>query len=290
MPLRTGNGANGARRTVSPRSQGFDLSGGHTPLGQLARDTWASRELIRMLARKNFFVRYRRASLGLLWSVGLPVFQTAVLAVVFSRVVRIGVGGDYVPFLFSGMLGWTFVSQTIGNNATAIVDGTFMSNRIYFPRSVHVLSGIAVSLYTFWISAAIVLVICLAYGVSLGPEVLLVVPAVVLMVVFVAGVTLFSSAIHVYFRDIRFVVTALLSAWFYVTPVIYPLDIVPEGLEWVVKANPATGIVLLFRAATVGAESGWLSAVWISCAWAAAFFAAAVLLHRRFDRVFVDLL
>jgi ABC-type polysaccharide/polyol phosphate export permease len=120
--------------------------------------------------------------------------------------------------------------------------------------------------------------------------VVLVIPAVTLLVALTAGLALVTSALHVYFRDLRYVVSALLSAWFYGTPVIYPLGLAPDSIEPFIRANPVTGVVELFRAATVGADDGWLLSVAVAVAWALVLWSIALALHARFNRVFVDLL
>lgn len=269
---------------------GFELRGESTPVGRLLADLWASRRLIAILARKDFYVRYRRASFGLLWAVGLPLFQAAVMAVVFSRVVRIETGVSYPVFLFAGLVPWSFFASTLGTASTAIVDGASLSNRIYFPRAVLPLVTVAANLYGFVISVGILLLLCLAFGVGLGPEVVLLVPATLLLVALATGFGLFAAAAHVYFRDVRYLVQASVTAWFYATPVLYPLDLAPSSLRTVIEVNPATGVVQLFRAATVGSSTGLVTPAAITCAWVVVLLAAALQLHRRYDRVFADLL
>jgi ABC-type polysaccharide/polyol phosphate export permease len=269
---------------------GFELEGETTPLSLLARDLWGSRALLAMLARKEFFVRYRRASFGMLWAVFLPLFQAVVLAVVFSRVANIHTGKvNYVVFIFSGMVAWSFFASAVGGGGTAIVDGAGMSSKIYFPRAVLPLVVVAASVYGFAVSAVILLVMTIVSGVSLGTHTLLLVPAVITMVALSTAFALVFAALHVYFRDMRFIVQALLLAWFYVTPIIYPLTKVGH-LATVLKANPVTGVVELFRAATVGADPGWVTTVWWTLGWTGALFVIALALYRRFNRVFVDLL
>lgn len=279
------------RRGRESRSDsGFVLTGDPTPVGQLAREIWNARDLISMLSRKNFFVRYRRASLGMLWAAGLPVVQSTVLAVVFSRVVRVETDVPYAPFVFAGMLAWNYFSTVTTACSTAIVDGTAMSNRIYFPRAVLVLNHVITNLYSLWINVAIAVVVALIFGVTLGPELLLLFPAVGLMVALVTSIGLLTSALHVYFRDVRFIVSAALSAWLFVTPIIYPLGEVPGSLGWLIRVNPLTGVAVMFRAAIVGPDPGWSTPVWMTLAWIAVLGTAAVLVHRRFNRTFVDLL
>jgi ABC-type polysaccharide/polyol phosphate export permease len=266
------------------------LTGPITPVPELVADVWASRRLLAILARKDFYVRYRRASLGLFWAVGLPVFQALVLALVFSRVVRIHTGTNFAVFVLAGMVGWTYFSNTLSAASTAIVDGSGMSTRIYFPRVVLPLVSVLANLYGYAITLAILLVLCPLLGVGLGAAVLWVVPATALAVVLTAGAGLVASALHVYFRDIRYIVTAAVIGWFYLTPVFYPLHLAHGFLHAVVAANPVTGVVELLRAATAGVDPRWGWTVLISLGWSGVLLAAGAALHRRYNRLFTDLL
>jgi lipopolysaccharide transport system permease protein len=271
-------------------TQGFELRGERTPLGELVVELWRSRSLISILARKEFFVRYRRASFGLFWAVGLPLFQAIVLAVVFSRIVKIETGTSYAAFVYSGMVAWSFFNGTLTAAATSIVDGANLTSRIYFPRAVLPLVSITANAYGFAVNAVVLVLLCLVSGVSIGPEIVMLVPAVALLLVLLAGFALVLSALHVYFRDVRYLVAAVTTAWFYVTPVLYPVRLAPGALRAVVKANPVTGIVELFRFATVGADPGWGTMVAVTGIWTAALVALGLALHCRFNRVFADLL
>jgi len=275
---------------MSASTEGFDLTGRPLPLRRLASEVWAARQLLVVLARKDFYVKYRRASFGMLWAVGLPLFQAGVMALVFSNVINVETGTSYPVFIFSGFLGWTFFSTTLSSASTSIVDGAGMSSRIYFPRAVLPLAAVATNLYGFVINIGVLFVLCLLFGVSLSADILLLVPATVLMTALTVVFALLTSAMHVYFRDVRYIIVAAVTAWFYVTPVIYPLDLASGGLQAIIRLNPVTGVVELFRAATVGADDGWVLTVGITCVWVAVIGAIAVALQHRFDRVFSDLL
>jgi ABC-type polysaccharide/polyol phosphate export permease len=271
-------------------TSGFELRSETTPLRLLVRNTWASRSLLVMLARKDFYVRYRRASFGVLCAIGLPVIQALVLAAVFSRVVKVTTPGtNYAVFVFAGVVAWTFFAATLATSATAIVDGAGLSTRIYFPRAILPLVSIGANLVGLALSLIVLVVMALFAGEPLGPRVLLIIPAAVLLVAFTCAISLVLSALHVYFRDVRYFVQVALLVWFYVTPVIYPLSLARDLRGWL-ELNPLTGCVELMRAAVVGADAGWgISVVWCM-AWTVLLTVIALALHRRFDRVFVDLL
>jgi lipopolysaccharide transport system permease protein len=269
---------------------GFELRGGPTPAASLVREVWGAHRLIGMLARQDFYVRYRRAAFGLVWAVGLPVFQATVLSIVFSYIVRVRTGTSYPVFMLSGLVPWTFFSLTLSVAATAIVDGSSLSTKIYFPRAVLPLVSVAANVYGFVISLAVLVGACLVFGVGVGPRVVLLLPATLLLFSLTAAFALLGAALHVYFRDIRYVIQASLTAWFYLTPVFYPLRLVPGGLRHVIEANPLTGVVGLFREATVGGQPRLGLTLLVSMGWLVLASVGALEMHRRYDRVFVDLL
>jgi lipopolysaccharide transport system permease protein len=270
--------------------RGFDLQGEATPVAELVRDVWRSRALIQMLAKKEFFVKYRRATFGMLWAAGLPLFQATVLAVVFSRVVKVEVEGPYAVFVFPAYAAWSFFSSTLPGASTSIVDNAALSNKIYFPRAVLPISSVVAALYSFAFTLVALLGVCLAFGETPGLKALLLVPAAALLVLLTAGLALLISGMHVYFRDMRFFLQAALSVWLFVTPVLYPLEQAGGVLAVAAWVNPMTGVCELFRTAVTDADAGWSGTVAVSVVWVIATLLASVLVHRRYNRVFSDLL
>jgi len=261
-----------------------------TPLRTLLSDLWRSRALMSMLARRDFFVRYRRASFGLAWAIVIPLTQALILAVVLSRVTRIKTPGvSFTVFLLSGTVVWTFFSAAVSASTTAIVDGAGMSTKIYFPRAVLPLVNVIGGLYGLGLNIVVLLVLTPIFGSWPGWQVLLLIPAVALTTLLAATFGLVLSALQVYFRDVRYLLDAATRAWFYITPIFYPLTIL-HGLRTWVEANPVTGVVELFRAGTVGADPGWLTSLWWTLGWVGCLGAIALVLHRKYDRLFTDLM
>ncbi|MGZ6801707.1 MAG: ABC transporter permease [Nocardioidaceae bacterium] len=262
---------------------------------QLLAQLWAARALVVVLAKKDFYVRYRRTSLGVLWAVGLPLLQAAVLTVVFSHVVHAdqlvhGRHDSYPVFLYAGLVPWSYVSTVLPGAATAIVDNLGLVTKVYFPRVLTVLLVALSGLVPLGIGVAVVVALQATLGSGLGPQVLLLLPAAALVVALVVALGAVLSALHVYSRDVRYVVQASMTVGFYVTPVLYPLDAVPSVLRGAVSWLPAAGPVELFRAATVGADPGGGTAVLASLLWVLALGGLGLWLQSRRDRVFVDLL
>jgi ABC-type polysaccharide/polyol phosphate export permease len=153
------------------------------------------------------------------------------------------------------------------------------------------LTTVLSNLYGFLPGLPLLIILAAAFGVHLGFHTFLLIPATLLLLALTTAFSLVAAALHVYFRDMRYVVQAIVTPWFYASAVFYPLDFLHHGLlKTLVELNPATGVILLFRAAVVGADSGWTAALWWPFVWTGALLVIAAELYRRFDRVFVDLL
>lgn len=271
------------------REPGFELHGDRGDLRRLLVDLWGSRSLIWVLARKEFLVRYRRASFGLLWSVAVPLLQAVVLALVLPKLVDFQhAPGSYLAFVFAGTTAWAFFSSAVTAGTGAIVDGQDISTRVYFPRLVLPIVSVLANAIGLVPGIVVLLGVTVAAGDG-GRHLVWLGAALIASVCFTTALCAVLSAVNVFFRDVRYLVQAALLAWFYVTPVIYPLAEVPRIRRWI-EINPVTGIVQLFRAGTVGSDPGWHAPVAWAMGWTAVLAVAALWLHRRHDRVFVDLL
>ena len=251
-------------------------------------DLRAHLPVLGVLARKDFQTRYKRASFGVLWVVALPVLQAVVLAVVFSRVGRFTTPGSYTTFVMSGIFAWAYLSGTVQSATTAIVDGATLADKVWFPRAVLVLVPVLANAVGLLVSFVLLVVAVPLFGDWTGWRILLLVPASVLLIGLTTGLSLVLSALHVYFRDMKFIVQAVLLVALYLAPIIYPAHVLGRWTGWL-DLNPATGVVELVHAAATGSPMP-VRAVLISVVATLALLAAGAEAHRRRDRLFVDLL
>jgi lipopolysaccharide transport system permease protein len=258
------------------------------PVGAWLRELWDHREVAGALARKDFQVRYKRAALGVLWAVAVPLVQAVVLAFVFERFVRIEVENfSYSAYVMTGVVVWSYVGGTVMAASTAIVDGAGLTDKVWFPRAILALVPSVANLVGFVISMALLLVLLPVLDVGYSADLLLMIPAFVLLVAFVSSVGLVLSALYVYFRDVKYLVTAGLLVWFYVTPIIYPQSELGSAAKWL-DLNPATGIVALFQRAVAGPQIEIGRATAISVGVTAVLLLIGCSAQRRHDRLFVD--
>ncbi len=254
-------------------------------------DLFRHRDVLAILTRKDFQTRYKRASLGLLWAVVIPLTQAGVMALIFSRVVAHNVGGEaFAAYLMTGMLVWSYFGVSLLSASTAVVDGAALTDKVWFPRAVLVIVPLLSNLVGLFVSLGLFVILLPFLDITIGPRLLLLVPACSLVVGFALGASLVLSALHVYFRDVKFIVQAALMVWLYATPIVYQEEFLGHTLARVVDFNPMSGVVALFRLATVGSSVDWQLQVAVAVVTTMALVVIGLEAHRRHDRLFVDLL
>lgn len=271
--------------------QAMTLTANPASLLQWLRDMWEHRDVIGMLARKDFQVRYKRAVLGVLWAIALPLLQASVMAFVFSKVLKNLPQAQYSygGYVLAGVLAWNYLVSTLSLASTSIVDGSGLTEKVWFPRAVLAIVPSITNLIGLIVSLVIMIGLMPLVGASYTPHLVLLVPGVVLLVAFVTALGLCLSALHVYFRDVRYVVTAGLLVWFYVTPILYPAALLGGFDKWL-QLNPMGGIAALFQRAVIGSDIPIGKPLIVSIVTTFVLAVIAVLVHRRYDRLFADLL
>jgi ABC-type polysaccharide/polyol phosphate export permease len=211
-----------------------------------AREAWRYRDLIFFLVRRDVTARYKRSVLGIAWTMLNPLGMMIVLSIVFSQIFRTNIE-DYPAFVLSGLIAWTFFSQTSSNAISVLVWGGDLLQRIYIPRSAFAISSIGTGLINLLLSLVPLLVVMVVIGSPLHLTILLAPVAMVLLAMFSLGVGLLISTIGIYFADVVEMYAIVIMAWFYVTPIIYTLDLLPEKLQGWLQLNPMGPLVELFR-------------------------------------------
>ena len=279
-------------------AEGFELRGPSTPLRTLLADLWRARRVLIVLARKDFYARYRRTTFGLLWAVALPLIQATVLAIVFTKIVHFasvvhrtnGAHVNFPVFIYSGITAWSFFSGNMPTAATAIVDSGGLARKIYFPRALFPLLVVTTGLYPLGIGLGVLLAMKLGLQHTVTIDFLWVIPGALLSVLITAGFGLVLSALHVYFRDIRYLVQAVMSVLFYLSPIIYAVQSAPGALRHIVGYGPMAGPIEFMRLGTGGADNNWPATVGVGVAWFVVTAGFGLWLQSKYDRVFVDLM
>lgn len=210
-------------------------------------EVWRYRDLLQLLVVNSLKTRYKRSVLGVLWTLLNPLLNTAVLTIAFSQLFRFAIEA-YPVYLLAGLVAWGYFSATLNQSLSKVVWGSALIKRIYLPRVVFVLAVLGNGLVNLVVSLLPLAIVMLIFGVEFRPALLFLPVAVLLLSMFTLGLSLLLSTLAVYFTDVVDLTSVVLSAWFYLTPIIYPRSIFPAGFEFVLWLNPLTSLIDLFRA------------------------------------------
>lgn len=204
-------------------------------------------DLLSAMTEKELKSRYKRTVFGFLWVIINPILQMLIIGFIFTFFIKQQIE-HYYFFLFIGLLIWNYVSLSLSKATPSIVYERNLIKKSHFPRSVIPLSIILSLLIHFLIALALLFVPLLFIHSLTFSGILLTVPLTIWLTFTIIGISLFTSALNVFYRDINFFVQALLMLWFYATPIIYPLTFIPVHFKWIWYFNPLTSIVQLFQA------------------------------------------
>jgi len=213
---------------------------------ELLRDSYRYRELIWALAVKELTIRYKRSILGFLWALLNPMLLMLVLTVVFSKIL-VGAQPHYAVFLLSMLLPWTFFSQSLSYAAESIVGNADLIKKVRVAKLVFPVAAVVSNMINLLLSFIPLILIVLATRHPFYWTWLYLPVPLAALVILTLGATFFFAAANVYYRDIAHILQIVLQIWFYVTPIIYSLDLIPAKYRVFFKLNPIIYVLNGFR-------------------------------------------
>lgn len=253
------------------------------------RELWAHRELIYFMTWRDIKIRYKQTLIGVAWAVLQPVAMMIVFTLFFGRLARMPSDGTPYPlFAYVGLLPWQFFSRTITDAATSVIADQRLITRVYFPRIIIPLAAVLAALVDFAIAAGLLVILLFIYGVTPGPQAVYLPLFVLLMLLTALGVGFWLSALNVEYRDVMYVLPFLNQFWLFVTPVVYPISLIPDEWRLLYGLNPMAGVVEGFRWALLGTGGGTPPVLGPSVLVSAAIFLSGLVWFRRMERSFVD--
>jgi ABC-2 type transport system permease protein len=209
-------------------------------------------ELLAGMTKRELVARYKNTLFGFLWVVINPLMQMLVIGFIFRFFIKEPIENYYL-YLLVGLLVWNFFSLSLSKATPSIVNERNLIKKAKFPREVIPLSIILSNFTHLLIAFSILLVPVLFLGILSVHNIPRLIEGIILLLSFTTGLSLLTSALDVRFRDMNFFVQAILVVWFYATPVVYSIQVIPHQLIWIWRLNPMTSIVQLFQNALVSA-------------------------------------
>ena len=254
------------------------------------RELWAYRELLWVMMTRDVRVRYKQSVLGAGWAILRPLLTMAIFSVVFGALAKMPSDGlPYPIFVFAGLLPWGFFAAAVAASANSLVGSSHLVSKVYFPRLIVPFSSIGAALADLLVATAILLLMMLWYGIGWSWN-LLAAPLLLAGIVLAAlGMGTLLAALTVTYRDFTHITPFLLQVWMYVTPVIYPVSLVPREWQWLLYLNPMTALIEGFRSAFLGRPLETLP-IAISLLVSAGVLVAGVVYFEKVERRFADVI
>jgi len=253
-------------------------------LGEL----WAYRELLYFLIWRDLKVRYKQTMLGVAWVIMQPLIMAAVFTIFLGRFARIpSAGVPYLLLVFSGLVPWTFFSSAVITSGNSVVGNAHLITKVYFPRLIVPLSAIGGRLVDFAISFLVLAGLMYYYRVDLSWKLVTAPIFVLLLTALAFGVGTLTAAWNVKYRDVSIMLPVIVQVWLFVTPIVYPLDIVPARWRSIYSLNPLVGLIEGFRAVLLNRALD-LNALLLSMVITSALVIYALFVFRRMERDFAD--
>ncbi len=247
------------------------------------RELTRNRDLLWLLTKKEITLKYKRTALGVLWSLLNPILLALVLLVSFKIFMRIKIE-NYTFFLLSALFPWNWFSASITLSAGTLISNVSLMRKVRFPRHFLVLATILAQLVNLIFALPIIIVLSYFYGNGPGINWLFAVPIlIVIQFMVTTGLCFGISMINAYFRDMEYIIGIVVSMLFWITPIIYPLNMVPEAYRVYLILNPLTYLITAWREIFFSNSITW-SSIGISFASALLFFLLGFFVFQKLGR------
>lgn len=206
--------------------------------------------LLYQLTQREIKARYKQSFIGYAWVMLNPLAQMMVYTFVFSVIFKFPTGGiPYPVFLFAALLPWTTLQVTLNTATQSLVSNAILLKKVWFPREIIPYSVVISKMIDFGFSSFVFFGLMLFYRVPLSKTTLLFIPLFLIQIILMTGMSFFLSTFNLFYRDIQYLTNLMLMVWMYLTPVVYPMSMVPDRFIFIYKLNPMVGLVEGYRAA-----------------------------------------
>lgn len=218
------------------------------------RELHQYRELLLNLVKKELKVKYRNSVLGFFWSLLNPLLMMIVFTFFIGQVFRPGIK-DFPIFLLIGILPWNFFNGSLQTATSSIIGNSNLIKKVYFPREILPISAVLANLINFLLEVLVLFAFLIVYGYNFYPYIPVLLVLVVIEAILIIGISLTLSGLNVYFRDIQYILSVLLLALFYSTPILYTIKMVESigfvqrhpYLLYLYKANPLAALIIQYQ-------------------------------------------
>jgi lipopolysaccharide transport system permease protein len=254
------------------------------------KELWRYRELVFFLTWRDIKVRYKQALLGVSWAILQPLLTMAIFTLIFGVLLKTPSQDiPYPLFSLTALLPWQLFATALQRSSVSLVGNANLLTKIYFPRLAIPLSSVFAALVDFGVSFIVLLGVMFYYRYWPGWNILWLVPMILLALLTALAVGLWLSALNVQYRDVQHMVPFIIQVWLYASPIVYPIEIIPEGIwRYLYSLNPMVGVIQGFRWALVGGTPPDVNAL-ISVLVVLIILVSGLFYFRRMEKTFADI-
>ncbi|MCC7009102.1 MAG: ABC transporter permease [Acidobacteria bacterium] len=219
---------------------------------EMLREQFEYRELLYRFTTRDIMLRYKQTVMGFAWAIFMPIINTIVFSVIFTRVAPIQTPVPYPLFAYCGLSAWNLFASSVRFSASSLSGNPGLVSKVYFPREIFPFSAILVSLVDFGVATILMAAMMVYYGVMPTAAILLLPVVVLVHLTFTAAVGLIVAVANLYYRDVKYLLELVLTVWMFVSAVLYPTQLMGGTIAAVVRFNPMTPIIDGYRTTLLG--------------------------------------
>jgi homopolymeric O-antigen transport system permease protein len=255
------------------------------------KEIWQYRELLYFLVWRDLRVRYKQTVIGVAWGVLQPLLMMFIFTVVFGYLAKVPSGGvPYPIFVYSALLVWIYFSSALSQGGASLISNANLISKIYFPRLIIPLVSVITHLIDFALSFMILLCMMFWFGIQPTGRLLMVPGFLAIACATALGINLWFSALNVRYRDVGYLLPVIIQLWFYLSPIIYPISLVPEKWQLLYSLNPMVVVIQGFRFAFLGMQEPGLQAIMTSLLIVVALLVSGIVYFRSTEKTFADVI
>jgi ABC-type polysaccharide/polyol phosphate export permease len=205
------------------------------------------REVLRQMVRRDLMLRYKQTLMGMGWAAFMPIVNTIVFSVIFTRVAPIDVGTPYPLYAFCGLLAWNFFASALRFSVASLTSNQILVSKVFFPREIFPLSAVIVSLVDFAVAGLVLAALMAYYGWPVTLAVLALPLVVAVHVIWTTAIALLLAMGNLFYRDVKYLFEILITIWMFATSVLYPIQLVGGRTGAFLEMNPITHIIDAYR-------------------------------------------
>lgn len=256
------------------------------------KEAWSRRELLYMLAWRDFLVRYKQTVLGMAWSVFRPLLTALSFTFIFGVLAKLpSEGQPYALLVLAGLMPWQVFAQVSNEMSRSLLDNRVLLGKVYFPRILLPLACIFTAMIDFAIAMLIFLAMCIYFGMPPSGNIVYLPFFVLLVVMLATGLGLLSAALNVQYRDVTYIFPFIMQLLFYISPVGFSSRIIPPHLEIIYIANPLVGIINGTRWCLLGGDfAPYQVSILFSCISSCLLLALALWMFKKMEFLYADVI